>query len=92
MRRITALGPVAASSTNYAAHALDPWIAAPQQLLASYAQGRMKSARGGFCQDLAKFLGALGLIPPDATTYLVYISDLNVRFSYHLISKHLDTS
>ena len=59
MRRITALDPVAASSTNYAAHALDPWTAAPQQLLASYAQGRMKSSARGFCQDSAKFLGAL---------------------------------
>jgi hypothetical protein len=28
----------------------------------------MEIQRGGFCQDLAKFLGALGLIPPDATT------------------------
>jgi len=92
MRRITALGSVAASSTDYAAHALDPWIAAPQQLLASYAQGRMKSS-ARILPGLSKILSARWLIPPDdhITKYLAHISDLNIYFSYHLISKHLES-
>ncbi len=98
MRRITALGSVAASSTDYAAYALDQCSvpAVPQQLLASYyAQGADGDpARGGFCHDSAKFLAALDHpwgCGGHITKYLVYISDLNDYCSYHLISKHLES-